>query len=248
MAETSDVVSSTKAKRRRRKSESKLTQAMENYLLSIYLVEEEGLRVTNSNLVAQLRRVPETERLGTSLPSVSGMLRRMEKEGLIKITESRDIGLTPTGTTLAETVIRRHRLAGRMIVDLLDVELWQVNAQAHLLEHAMSDVIEDRIRAKLSNPKTDPFGQPIPGSGYVQSKDVVTLDDAPTGKAMIVDRIPEEDEELVKYLDESGVLPGVEVVVEDVAQYRGVVSLRVNGKSAVLGYDVASRIRLRPIS
>ena len=233
--------------RRRRQGEPRLTQAMENYLLSIYLVEEQGLRVTNSNLVAQLRRVPETEHLGTSLPSVSGMLRRMEKEGLIRITESRDIGLTSLGKTLAETVIRRHRLAGRMIVDLLGVELWQVNAQAHLLEHAMSEVIEERIKAKLGNPTTDPFGQPIPGSKYVQPKDVVTLDAAPTGQAMIVDRIPEDDEELVKYLDETGVLPGVEVTVEDVAPYRGVVSLKVNGKSAVLGYDVANRIRLRPV-
>lgn len=232
--------------RRRRKGEPRLTQAMENYLLSIYLVEEEGLRVTNSNLVAQLRRVPETEHLGTSLPSVSGMLRRMEKEGLIKITESRDIGLTTYGKTLAETVIRRHRLAGRMIVDLLGVKLWQVNAQAHLLEHAMSDVIEERIRAKLGNPTTDPFGQPIPSSGYVQPKDIVALDESPTGQNMIVDRIPEDDEELVKYLDECGVLPGVEVVVDDVAQYRGVVSLTVHGRSAVLGYDVANRIKLRP--
>jgi DtxR family Mn-dependent transcriptional regulator len=219
---------------------------MENYLLSIYLVEEQGQRVTNSNLVAQLRRVPETEHLGTSLPSVSGMLRRMEKEGLIRITESRDIGLTPDGKTFAEAVIRRHRLAGRMIVDLLGVQLWQVNAQAHLLEHAMSEVIEERIKAKLGNPKADPFGQPIPGSGYTQAKDVVSLDSAPTGKTMVVDRIPEDDEELVKYLDESGVLPGVQVTVEDVAPYRGVVSLKVNGKSAVLGYDVANRIKLRP--
>jgi DtxR family Mn-dependent transcriptional regulator len=219
---------------------------MENYLLSIYLVEEQGQRVTNSNLVAQLRRVPETEHLGTSLPSVSGMLRRMEKEGLIRIAESRDIGLTPIGKTLAETIIRRHRLAARMVVDLLGLELWQVNAQAHMLEHAMSEEIERLIKKRLGNPKTDPFGQPIPGSGYAQPKDVVTLDHSPTGKTMVIDRIPEDDEELVKYLDETGVLPGVQVTVEDVAPYRGVVSLKVDGRSAVLGYEVANRIRLRP--
>ena len=235
-----------RTKTRRRQGEARLTQAMENYLLSIYLVEEQEQRVTNSNLVAQLRRVPETEHLGTSLPSVSGMLRRMEKEGLIRITESRDIGLTPIGKTLAETIIRRHRLAGRMIVDLLGLDLWQVNAQAHMLEHAMSDEIERLIRKRLNSPKTDPFGQPIPGSGYVQPKDVVTLDHAPTGKPMVIDRIPEDDEELVKYLDEVGVLPGVQVTVEDVAPYRGVVSLTVEGRSAVLGYGVANRIRLRP--
>lgn len=231
---------------RHRHGEIRLTQAMENYLLSIYLVVEQGLRVTNANLVAQLRRVPETEHLGTSLPSVSGMLRRMEREQLIRITESRDIGLTTTGNALAERMIRRHRLAARMIVDLLGVGLWDVNAQAHMLEHAISDEIENRIRARLNNPQTDPFGQPIPGSGYVQPKNVVTLDQAPTGSEMIVDRIPEDDEELVKYLVEVNVLPGVWIKVEEVAPYRGVVSLTVDGRAAVLGYEVANRIMLRP--
>lgn len=231
---------------RHQHGEIRLTQAMENYLLSIYLVEEQGLRVTNSNLVAQLRRVPETENLGTSLPSVSGMLRRMEREQLIRITESRDIGLTSTGKALAERMIRRHRLAGRMIVDLLGVDLWDVNAQAHMLEHAISDEIEQKIREKLNNPKTDPFGQPIPGSGYRQSKNVITLDSAPNGSEMIVDRIPEDDEELVKYLVETGVLPGVQVRVDEVAPYRGVVSLTVDGRAAVLGYAVANRVMLRP--
>jgi DtxR family Mn-dependent transcriptional regulator len=231
---------------RHQHGEIRLTQAMENYLLSIYLVEEQGLRVTNSNLVAQLRRVPETEHLGTSLPSVSGMLRRMEREQLIRITESRDIGLTTTGNALAERMIRRHRLAARMIVDLLGVDLWNVNAQAHMLEHAISDEIEQRIRERLKNPGIDPFGQPIPGSSYVQANSVVTLDHAPTGVEMVVDRIPEDDEELVKYLVETGVLPGVPVRVDEIAPYRGVVSLTVNGRAAVLGYAVANRIMLRP--
>lgn len=231
---------------RHQHGEIRLTQAMENYLLSIYLVEEQGLRVTNSNLVAQLRRVPETENLGTSLPSVSGMLRRMEREQLIRIPESRDIGLTPSGKALAERMIRRHRLAARMIVDMLGVELWEVNAQAHMLEHAISEEMEQRIREKLDNPMTDPFGQPIPGTGFKQSNGVVTLDNAKNGSDMIIDRIPEDDEELVKYLVESGVLPGVRVRVDDVAPYRGVVSLTVDGRAAVLGYAVANRIMLRP--
>ena len=93
---------------------------------------------------------------------------------------------------------------------------------------------------------TDPFGQPIPGSGYKQARDVVTLDRARDGSEMVVDRIPEDDEELVKYLVETGVLPEVQVRVDEVAPYRGVVSLTVNGKAAVLGYAVANRIMLRP--
>ena len=249
MAENIKDPTKARSPRRRKRSstgETRLTQAMENYLLSIYLVQEQGLRVTNANLVTQLRRVPATEYLGTSLPSVSGMLRRMERESLIQISETRDIGLTARGKTLAERIIRRHRLAACMIVDLLGVELHRVNAEAHRLEHAISDTLETDIRNRLGNPTADPFGQPIPGTGYTAPSKVVTLDNAPTGQAMVVDRIPEEDEELVAYLAEGGVLPGVQVVVEEVAPYRGVVILNVAGRNAVLGHSVASRIRLRP--
>ena len=223
----------------------RLTQAMENYLLSIYVVLERGEKVSNSNLVGQLRRVPASENLGTSLPAVSGMLRRMEKELLIRLGDSRDIDLTTRGRGLAESMIRKHRLAARMVVDLLDVPLHEVDAEAHMLEHALSDTLEKRIQEKLGNPKTDPFGQPIPGSGYREPKGVVTLDNAPMGVPMIVDRIPEDDAELVRYLHESGVLPGVEVVVADVAPYRGVVTLQVGDETAVLGYNVSGDIRLR---
>ncbi len=227
-------------------SPHRLTQAMENYLLSIYMVQERGIRVTNSNLVEQLRRVPASENLGTSLPAVSGMLRRMERETLIRLGDTREIDLTAKGRQLAESIIRKHRLAARMVVDLLGVPLHEVDAEAHMLEHALSDNLERRIRARLANPKTDPFGQPIPGSGYREPRGVVTLDKAPKGKTMIVDRIPEDDAELVAYLQESGVLPGVEVVVSEVAPYRGVVTLQIGDETAVLGYNVSSDIRLRP--
>lgn len=224
----------------------RLTQAMENYLLSIYVVQERGEKVSNSNLVDQLRRVPASENLGTSLPAVSGMLRRMERESLIRLGEARDIDLTIRGRQLAESMIRKHRLAARMVVDLLGVPLREVDAEAHMLEHALSSSLEKRIQDRLGNPKTDPFGQPIPGSGYREPRGVVTLDNAPTGTPMIVDRIPENDAELIAYLSESGVLPGVEVVVSDVAPYRGVVTLQIGDEAAVLGYGVSSEIRLRP--
>ena len=93
----------------KRNTVPRLTQAMENYLLSIYVVQERGVRVTNSTLVEQLRRVPASENLGTSLPAVSGMLRRMEKEGFLRLGETREIDLTNRGRQLAESMIRKHR-------------------------------------------------------------------------------------------------------------------------------------------
>jgi DtxR family Mn-dependent transcriptional regulator len=220
---------------------------MENYLLSIYVLQERGMQVTNSNLVGQLKRVPASENLGTSLPAVSGMLRRMERENLIRLGETRDIDLTTRGRRLAESMIRKHRLAARMVVDLLGVPLHEVDAEAHMLEHAISESLEKRIQTRLGQPETDPFGQPIPGSGYRESRGIVTLDRATIGRTMVVDRIPEDDAELVAYLRENGVLPGIEVVVTEIAPYRGIVTLQIGDDVAVLGYDVSSEIRLRSV-
>ena len=158
-----------------RKKNLKLTQAMENYLLSIYMVMERMQTVSNSNLVDQLRRVPKTENLGTSLPSVSGMLKRMEKEGLIYSNDNREILLTKIGNELAESLIRKHRIAAKMLVDLLNVNLSRVNAESHMLEHAISDELEGDIIKKLDYPKIDPFGQPIPDSGYKTPKSLSTI-------------------------------------------------------------------------
>ena len=120
-----DINKSPKAKSRAKRGavETRLTQAAENYLLSIYMVQEQGLTVTNAHLVDQLKRTPESEGLGTSAPSIAGMLRRMEKEELITHGPSREINLTKEGTRLAEQMVRRHRLAERMIVDMLGLDL-----------------------------------------------------------------------------------------------------------------------------
>ena len=226
------------------KKDLKLTQAMENYLLSIYVVMERLQNVSNSDLVDQLRRVPASENLGTSLPSVSGMLKRMEKERLIYSNNDRDILLTNIGNKLAESLIRKHRLVSRMIVDLLGVELYRVNAESHMLEHALSDELEIDIISKLNNPKIDPFGQPIPGSGYKVPKSLVTINLAPLDIPMVIHRIPEDDSDLVKFLSDNNILPGSQITVKEVAEYRGVVTGDIKDKKVTLGLGVTELIYL----
>jgi len=219
------------------------TRAAENYLLSIYRVQEQGLRVTHHNLVDQLKRTPASEGLGTSLPSVAGMLRRMEREGLIQFSDNRDIELTGNGRLLAERMVRRHRLAERMVVDLFGLDLHKAHVEAHRLEHAISDDLEDLIRRKLGDPTTCPFGHPIPGSDYTpRHRETTRLDSVPPGGHAVIDRIPFEDQQLLEYLVSSGVLPGVKVKVEENAPYRGVVTLRLGESQVVLGLEVAGRI------
>ena len=144
----------------------RLSQVAENYLLSLYILGEEGLRATSGQLAEYIRTLPAGEGLGTTLPSITGMLRRMAREGLVEMTAAKEVKLTPRGVVLAEGMVRRHRLAERMVVDLLGLELHKAHEEAHRLEHAISPDLEVKIRERLGNPTTCPFGRPIPGSGY----------------------------------------------------------------------------------
>ena len=219
--------------------------ATENYLLSIFHLEEQGVRVTSSQLAEQLKRLPAGEGLGTSLASVSGMLRRMVREDLVKTLPNKEVVLTASGRRSSESIVRRHRLAERMVVDLLGLELHKAHEEAHRLEHAISSDLEEKIRTTLGNPATCPFGHPIPGSGYVPAKDSTPLSKASQGRSAVVDRVPEDDQVLLEYFVSSGLVPGERVTVVEAAPYRGVIRLACREKEVVVGYEVAERIWIR---
>jgi len=226
-------------------ADMRLSMAAENYLLSIYQLEELGRRVTPSQLAEQLKRLPEGEGLGTSLPSVTGMLRRLSRERLIEMDKNKEIDLTKLGREAAESIVRRHRLAELLVVDVLDVDLYNAHEEAHRLEHAMSPLLEEKIRRKLGDPKTSPFGDPIPGSGHAVSNGSVLLSTAKQGHKYTVDRIPEDDQALLEYLVPYGFIPGRRVKIIEAAPYRGVIRLECDGEEVVVGYEVAERIWLR---
>ena len=219
--------------------------AVENYLLSIFHLQEQGIRVTSTNLANQLRRLPEGEGLGTSLPSVTGMLRRMVREKLVGLTSSKDIELTPKGQKSAESIIRRHRLAERMLVDLLGLELYKAHVEAHKLEHAISSDVEKKISKRLGNPTTCPFGHPIPGSGHITPKNTKPLSHATENQKLIIDRIPEDDQTLLKYFVDNGMHPGNSVHVIQTASYRGVIKLTCGAEEIEVSYEIADRIWVR---
>ena len=219
--------------------------AAENYLLSIFHLEERGVRVTPTQLAEQLKQLPEGEGLGTSLPSVGGMLRRLVREGLIETSTNKDIVLTRKGRDSAESMVRRHRLAERMVVDLLGLELHKAHVEAHRLEHAISPELEAKIKDRLGNPTTCPFGHPIPGSAYTPADDALPMSQSPEGETLVVDRVPEDDQQLLEYLVSNGIVPGEQVVVRERAPYRGVITIERDGREVVVGYEVATSIWVR---
>ena len=220
--------------------------ATENYLLSLSQLEELGVRITLTQLAEHLKTLPVEEGLGTSLPSVGGMIRRMVREGLVETAGNKDLILTSKGRKSAESIVRRHRLAERLVVDLLGLELYKSHVEAHRLEHAISPELEAKIVTRLGNPTTCPFGHPIPGSGYIPKSGAIALDKARPGQNFIIDRIPEEDQALLKYFVTNSMVPGETVLVKEAAVPRGVITLLCQGNEVAFSYDVASKIRVWP--
>jgi len=227
----------------------RISHTAENYLLSLAILREDGLRPHMSELASYLRRIPEGEEIGTTLASVSGMVQRMAKEGLLQITKEKRIDLTASGEARACDVARRHRLSERLLVDALGVPLELAEAEAHSLEHGISPALLVRIEEKLGYPDTCPYGRPIykRTDKELQTSDpgAIRLSDAKEGSAYVVTRIPDEDFPLLSYLVNSKMLPGERIRVEEVADYRRVVDVTCAGEPVSLGMDVASRIRVR---
>ena len=227
-------------------SVNRLSMSAENYLLSIYRLDEQDTRVTLTVLSEPLKTLPVDEGMGTSLPSVGGMIRRMVREGLLENTPQKDVVLTNSGRKSAESIVRRHRLAERLVVDLLGLDLHLAHIEAHRLEHAISPILEEKIVAALNNPRTCPFGHPIPGSGYKGDSRARALDQASAGDRLIIDSIPEDDQALLEYLVGNKLVPGQLVTVKETAVTRGVVTLDCEGGEVVFSYDVAAKIWICP--
>lgn len=227
----------------------KLSTTAENYLLSLFILMEDGVAPHISQLATYLRRLPEEEELGTTLASVSGMVHRMAKENLLSINKGKEIHLTPQGEHHALYIVRRHRLAERLLVDLLQVPLERAEIEAHQLEHAISPRLLERLQEKLGNPETCPFGRPIYREGEERRKEdpnMIKLTEAAIGLNYKIIRIPDEDYNLLSFLVENQILPGQDIEVQDNAPYRGVIDITRNGEVISMGITVASRIRVLP--
>ena len=171
----------------------------------------------------------------------------MARERLVETKANKEIVLTSGGRKAAESVVRRHRLAERLVVDVLGMDMRVSHVEAHRLEHAISPNLEERIVAVLNNPETCPFGHPIPGSGYKPNRNVITLDMATDGLELVIDSVPEDDQALLEYFVDKKILPGQRVRVNEAAETRGSDNAGTAGEEEVVfSYDIAAKIRVYP--
>ena len=215
--------------------------ATDDYLTAIYrLSHDEGQDVIAVRLADRLEITP---------PSVAGMLKRLIRDGLVAQDGRKVIRLTPEGLRRAEQMVRRHRLAERLLTDVLKIDWWRVYEEAHLLEHGISDVTEPHLYETLGRPARSPFGYPIPQPGATRpvTLSMVTLADLAEGDRTVIDRVFEEDEQLLRFFWEEGILPGEHVELASVAPYRGTVTARLGEREVVIGTNVAELIWVEPV-
>ncbi len=208
--------------------------ASDDALTTIYrLSNDEGEEVIAARVA---------ERLGIRPASVAGMLTRLSRDNLVRFDARKRIHLTEAGFARAEQMVRRHRLAECLLVDVLGLEWWRAYEEAHLMEHAISDVTEPLIVERLGNPQISPFGYPMPGTGNDHRLSSVRLSDLKAGDETIVERVYEEDEDLLRFFEQEGIRPGARLVVKETARYRGTITIILEERELVLGTEAARRI------
>jgi DtxR family Mn-dependent transcriptional regulator len=213
-----------------------VTSTVEDYLQLIYKMVQEHRPVLASRLA---------ERLGVSLPTVLGTLQRMTRDGLVESDEKRQIALTARGLGLAESMVRRQRLAERFLVDVLGLDWAEANVEAHLLEHAISPKVEARLNAMLKSPATCPHGNPIPGNGAEAPRDLVTVAAGQPGEGFVVDRLAEDaegDGAFLDWLQRHGVMPGRRLTVVEHERVAGTVVLDGDQGRVTFGLSAAERV------
>ena len=207
------------------------TVAEEEYLQSIYWLMEAGLPITGANVARAMQ---------VSAPTVHEMVGRLEADGYITRNDDKSLAFTDTGRDHAAQIVRRHRLIERFLTDVLGIPWDEVHEEAERLEHAMSPVLEERMMAAIGTAKTCPHGHPIVEGVREQG---VPLADVEVGAKVLVLRFENEAEDLLHYLKDSGLHPGLkgELAVSDDDE----VTLRSRDGDLTVTRSVAETVAVR---
>jgi DtxR family Mn-dependent transcriptional regulator len=227
-----------------------LVDTTEMYLRTIYDLEEEGVIPMRARIA---------ERLEQSGPTVSQTVSRMERDGLLHVAGDRHLELTDKGRMLAVAVMRKHRLAERLLVDVIGLPWEEVHAEACKWEHVMSEDVERRLVAVLDNPTVSPFGNPIPGLSELgfgatadfETSHLVRLTELPAGSpvAVVVRQLTEHvqgDIALIGRLKDAGVVPNARVTVE-MNPLGGVIIVIPGHENVELPHEMAHAVKVEKV-
>ncbi|QPK78333.1 metal-dependent transcriptional regulator [Corynebacterium lizhenjunii] len=220
-----------------------LVDTTEMYLRTIYELEEEGIVPLRARIA---------ERLEQSGPTVSQTVARMERDGLLHVRNDRSLDLTPAGRSLATAVMRKHRLAERLLTDVLGLDIHQVHDEACRWEHVMSEEVEKRVVAVIDSPYRSPFGNPIPALEELgveapeMTEGIRAIDlpvAVPTETTIVqINEILQVDAAQFRQLHDAGIVTGAPVTITN---HNGVIFIKTeSGATVELLDDLAHAIRI----
>jgi DtxR family Mn-dependent transcriptional regulator len=209
------------------------------YLEALYEMGEEGIPLVQARLARWL---------GVSAASVSEAVKRLARDGLV-VNRGRRLEFTEEGRRLAETLVRRHRLVEHFLIRVLGLPWHRAHDEAVRWEKVVSDEVEGRLVELLGDPSTCPHGNPIPGAARpVDLSGLVRLGDVRPGSRAVLRRLTEDlelDLGVMRFLEESGLVPGAEIEVRTVAP-DGAIGLRVGGRDVALGAHLSDNLWVEP--
>lgn len=212
-----------------------LSDALQDYLREIYKLQAEGPRVKTTTLA---------RRMGVKPPSATAIVKKLAARGLVDHQPYRGVRLTPHGEHLALEILRHHRLLELYLAQTLELGLDAVHAEADRLEHVLSETLEERIDEALGSPTEDPHGDPIPDSALrMLPPRTRRLTELRPGDRATVQRIPDGDGEVLRYLAELGLVPGRQVELIRVEPFGGPLTVRA-GRRAAISPMLAAEIRV----
>ena len=211
-----------------------LSETAQDYLKEIYKLQTETGRVETSALA---------ERVGVAPPSATAMLKKLGALGLVEHERYRGARLTRAGEKAAIEVIRHHRLLEMYLAETLGLPIEDVHGEAERLEHALSEELEARIDARLGFPTHDPHGHPIPDADLnLDQSSPRVLNDLEPGEEATIERVPDGDSELLRYLSSLDLLPGERVEFVEAAPFGGPVRLLTGGHERAISRELAGQI------
>jgi DtxR family Mn-dependent transcriptional regulator len=214
------------------------SSAVEDYAKAIYALEDRGSEPVTTTALA--------ERMGVTAASASGMVKRLGELGLVSHRPYHGVRLTDAGRRIALEVIRHHRLLELYLVESLGVPWDRVHQEAEVLEHVLSEDLEELIAVKLGDPTLDPHGDPIPSRELtIEEISTESLESLQPGARGIFARVSDADPDMLRYLSERGIAPGDSLEVVDRQPFGGPLFVRFGDRIHPLGGDLARAMRVQ---